>query len=71
MATRPLLAELGCVVVGKMTLLPLVSDLLGEDGVPTDPKHRMLGQLPKMLTEMEWLAVAVANQRAAAGMPVF
>lgn len=60
--------ELGCLPVSKMTGLPLVSSLLNEDGTPVDPSHRMLKQLPEMLTQLEWMAVAMKNQRESTGV---
>eukprot|EP00232_Nephroselmis_pyriformis_P027168 CAMPEP_0182869120 /NCGR_PEP_ID=MMETSP0034_2-20130328/9735_1 /TAXON_ID=156128 /ORGANISM="Nephroselmis pyriformis, Strain CCMP717" /LENGTH=207 /DNA_ID=CAMNT_0025001559 /DNA_START=57 /DNA_END=677 /DNA_ORIENTATION=- len=55
MALRPMLSELGCLPVSKLTAFPLVGDIFGEDGVPKDPAHRMLKQLPNMLVELEWM----------------
>ena len=59
--------ELGCLPVSKMTGLPAVSELLHADGKPVDPSHRMLKQLPDMLNQLEWLAVAMKNQRDLTG----
>lgn len=59
--------ELGCLPVSKMAALPAVSELLTVDGIPFDPSHRMLKQLPEMLNQLEWLAVAMKNQRDLTG----
>ena len=55
--------ELGCLPVSKLCGLPAVSDLLELDGTPKDADHRMLKQLPELLTQLEWMAVAMKNQR--------
>ena len=55
--------ELGCLPVSKLCGLPTVSDLLELDGTPKDADHRMLKQLPELLTQLEWMAVAMKNQR--------
>ena len=68
MALRPFLSELGCVPVNRLCGIPTAHELFGEDGTPTDPEHRMLAQLPSMLNQLEWFAVALANQRAI-GLP--
>merc|ERR1712159_650825 len=64
MALRPLLSELGCLPVSKLAGFPTASDLFNEDGTPKDPSARMLKQLPAMMGQLEWMAVAMANQRA-------
>lgn len=69
MALRPMLAELGCVSVSKLTAFPDPGSLFKEDGTPTDPEARMLKQLPAMMTSLEWTAVAFANMREANGTP--
>jgi NAD(P)H-dependent FMN reductase len=69
MALRPFLSELGCLPVSKLACFPSPTDLFEENGVPKDPEHRMLKQLPQMLTQLEWLTVACCNQRAATGNP--
>mmetsp|Transcript_20665 Transcript_20665/g.61079 ORF Transcript_20665/g.61079 Transcript_20665/m.61079 type:complete len:227 (-) Transcript_20665:220-900(-) len=66
-AARPYLSELGCLPVSKMVHLPSVPEMLKTDGTPVDPNHRMLKQLPGCLHQLEWMAVAMANQRQAAG----
>jgi chromate reductase len=66
-----MLHELGCLPVSKLCGLPAVSEILNTDGTPIDPAHRMLKQLPSMLTDLEWLAVAMKNQRDAVGLPKF
>jgi hypothetical protein len=55
--------ELGCLPVSKLCGLPSPSDLLESDGTPKDANHRMLQQLPELLTQLEWMAVAMKNQR--------
>jgi len=40
-----------------------VSDILEVDGTPKDKDARMLKQLPELLTQLEWMAVAMKNQR--------
>jgi len=69
MALRPLLSELGCLSISKLTGYPSVSDLFNEDGTPKDPENRMLKQLPAQLTELEWVATAFAKMRAEVPMP--
>ena len=64
MALRPLLSELGCLPVSKLCGIPNVTNVLNADGTPSgDEPARPLGQLPKMLGQLEWMAVAMANQR--------
>lgn len=67
MAIQVMCHELGCLPVSKLCGLPSVSDLLESDGAPKDPDHRMLKQLPDLLTQMEWMAVAMKNQREKTG----
>lgn len=55
--------ELGCLPVSKLCGLPEPADLLGPDGTPKDPEHSMLKQLPELLDQLEWMAVAMKNQR--------
>ena len=56
--------ELGCLPVSKLCGLPSPSDLLEADGTPKDANHRLLvEQLPELLTQLEWMAVAMKNQR--------
>jgi chromate reductase len=59
--------ELGCLPVSKLCGIPTVTELLKEDGTPVDPDHRMLKQLPEMLTQLEWMAVAMKKQRLLTG----
>ena len=68
-ALRPFLSELGCLPVSKLACFPFPDDLFEENGTPKDPSHRMLKQLPSLLDQLEWFAVACANQRAASGVP--
>ena len=69
MALRPFLSELGCLPVSKLALLSDPASLLQPDGTPADPAHRALKQLPAMLSELEWFAVALRNQRDRCGPP--
>jgi len=55
--------ELGCLPVSKFCHLPSVSSILNVDGNPIDPMNRMLKQLPDLLDQLEWNAVAMKNQR--------
>jgi len=59
--------ELGCLPVSKLCGVPTVSDLLEEDGTPKANSERMLKQLPAMLDQLEWLAIAMKKQREEAG----
>lgn len=52
MAIQIMCHELGCLPVSKLCGLPGVGDLLDENGVPKDPEHRMLKQLPAMLVSI-------------------
>jgi hypothetical protein len=63
--------ELGCLPVSKLCGLPTVLELLNQDGSPFDPHHRMMKQLPQMLDQLDWMAVAMANQRALTGTNCF
>lgn len=63
MAIQVMCHELGCLPVSKLCGLPAVADLLEPDGTPKDANHRMLKQLPEVLTQLEWMAVAMKNQR--------
>lgn len=69
MAARPFLSELGCLPVSKLTGFPMVNDLFDAEGVPKDPAHRMLNQLPDMLSQLEWTALAFMNMKASAPPP--
>ena len=71
MALRPYLSELGCLPISKLVGFPAVTDLFDEAGAPKDPEARMLNQLPKALTELEWTAVAMKRQRDEFGLPNF
>jgi len=63
MAIQVMCHELGCLPVSKLCGLPAVSALLELDGTPKDADERMLKQLPELLTQLEWMAVAMKNQR--------
>lgn len=62
-----MLHELGCLPVSKICGIPTASELLNEDGSPVEPPNRMLKQLPAMLTQLEWMAVAMKKQRELTG----
>ena len=66
-AIQAMCHELGCLPVSKVVGIPTVTDLFEVDGSPKDPSHRMLKQLPDLLTQLEWMAVAMKNQRDATG----
>lgn len=59
--------ELGCLPVSKLCGMPTVADLLKVDGTPVDPESRMLKQLPDLLDQLEWMAVAMKRQREETG----
>ena len=63
MAIQLMCHELGTLPVSKLCGIPTVSDLLNEDGTPKDEGARMLKQLPGMLDQLEWMAVAMKRQR--------
>lgn len=67
MAIQIMCHELGCLPVSKLCGLPSVSDLLEADGTPKDEGARMLKQLPDLLSQLEWMAVAMKNQRDKTG----
>ena len=67
MQIQALCHELGCLSVSKFCGLPNVSEMLESDGTPKDQDHRMLKQLPALLSQLEWMAVAMKNQRDATG----
>jgi chromate reductase, NAD(P)H dehydrogenase (quinone) len=64
-ALRPFLSELGCLPVSKLAIFPSPEDYLDADGVVSDPNNRMLKQLPELLSQLEWWAMAASNQRDA------
>lgn len=67
MAIQVMCHELGCLPVSSLCGIPTVSAILEKDGKPKDASHRMLNQLPKLMDQLDWMAVAMANQRAATG----
>ena len=66
-ALRPFLSELGCLPVSKMALLPSPNEYLEADGTVKDPENRMLKQIPGVVTQLEWMAIAMKNQLAKYG----
>ena len=68
-ALRPFLSELGCLPVSKLACFPSPDSIFAEDGTVIDPNSRLLRQLPAMLAQLEWFAIACKNQREAAGTP--
>jgi hypothetical protein len=64
MALRPMLSELGCLPVSKLCCIPTANTVFKADGSPEKEDDRLLNQLPDMLTQLEWLAIAMKNQRA-------
>jgi NAD(P)H-dependent FMN reductase len=55
--------ELGCLPVNRMVGIPVVHEVFNVDGTPVDPNNRLLGQLPSMLDQLEWMAIAMKKQR--------
>ena len=68
-ALRPFLSELGCLPVSTMACFSMVGETFEQDGTPKDENHRQLKQLDNLLDQLEWFAIACANQRDASGMP--
>ena len=67
MAIQIMLHELGCLPVSKLCGIPAVSEMLKANGEPVDPDNRLLKQLPELLTQLEWMAIAMGNQRKRTG----
>jgi chromate reductase len=67
MAIQVMCHELGCLPVSKLCGIPTAADIINEDGTPKDPDNRMLKQLPGMLDQLEWMAVAMKRQRDETG----
>lgn len=63
MALRPILSELGAFSVSALCGFPMAGDLFEQDGRAKDVEHRMLKQLPKMLGQLEWTALAMIKQK--------
>jgi NAD(P)H-dependent FMN reductase len=66
-ALRPFLSELGCLPVSAMTHLPTAGALFAADGTPKDCDARVHHQLPKMLAQLEWTAMALKEMAARHG----
>lgn len=64
MAVQPVLHELGCLPVSKLCGFGVVQDIFNEDGSVKDTSNRQLKQLPQLLSQLEWMGIAMANQRA-------
>eukprot|EP00980_Cylindrotheca_fusiformis_P012953 scaffold3236_cov66-Cylindrotheca_fusiformis.AAC.19 len=59
---------LGCLPVSKTVGIPTVEDLLELDGTPKNETSLLLTeQMPEMLNQVEWMAMAMKNQRDLAG----
>lgn len=63
MALRPFLSELGCLPVSKLCCIPSAHTVFKADGSPENPEEKTLNQLPEMLNQLEWMAIAMKNQR--------
>jgi chromate reductase len=63
MALRPVLAELGAFSISALCGFPSAGDLFEQNGAAKDPENRMLKQLPKMLDQLEWTALAMLKQK--------
>ena len=68
-ALRPFLSELGCLPVSAMGCFSMVGDIFEQDGTVKDKDNRQLKQLDGVLAQLEWHAIACANQRKASGTP--
>jgi len=68
-ALRPFLSELGCLPVSKMACFSMFGDIFDQDGTVKDEDSRQLKQLDGLMGQLEWLAIACANQRDASGVP--
>uniref|UniRef100_A0A7S0TAG5 NADPH-dependent FMN reductase-like domain-containing protein n=1 Tax=Pseudo-nitzschia delicatissima TaxID=44447 RepID=A0A7S0TAG5_9STRA len=68
-ALRPFLSELGCLPVSAMGCFSMVGDIFEQDGTVNDKDNRQLKQLDRVLAQLEWHAIACANQREASGTP--
>lgn len=68
-ALRPILSELGCLSVSALVGFASAADLFEDDGTAKNPEHRMLHQLPKMLNQLEFIALAMANQKSICSPP--
>eukprot|EP00164_Ancoracysta_twista_P009170 GFYU01013490.1.p2 GENE.GFYU01013490.1~~GFYU01013490.1.p2 ORF type:complete len:257 (+),score=92.61 GFYU01013490.1:88-771(+) len=62
-ALRPILSELGAIPVSKLCGFPDPNALFESDGTPKDAEARMLKQLPGLMGQLEWMAVAMKKQR--------
>jgi len=62
-----MLHELGCLPVSKLCGIPAAHEVLDAEGNPVNPENRLLNQLPELLDQLEWMAIAMKNQREVAG----
>eukprot|EP00980_Cylindrotheca_fusiformis_P012954 scaffold3236_cov66-Cylindrotheca_fusiformis.AAC.20 len=67
MSIQVMCHELGCLPVSKLVGIPTVADILELDGTPKDMNNRLLKQLPELLDQVEWMAIAMKNQRDLTG----
>ena len=65
---RALTSELGCLSVSRICGIPNAAEAFDEDGIPADPARweKIFGGL---LNQLEWMAIAMKNHRAAVGVP--
>mmetsp|Transcript_15353 Transcript_15353/g.36254 ORF Transcript_15353/g.36254 Transcript_15353/m.36254 type:complete len:214 (+) Transcript_15353:60-701(+) len=63
MNLRAMTGELGCISVSNLVGVPNAASEFGEDGTPVD-KAKWDKMLGRMLSQLEWTAVALKNHRA-------
>lgn len=71
-AIKIMLSELGCCPISKLAGIGTVADVLNEDGTPKEidgKPSRLLGQIPKLLIDLEWWADATRIHRETHGLP--
>lgn len=67
MTLRCFLGELGCISVSNIFGIPQVQNCFDADGKPLD--DRMVSGAQRLISQLDWHAHAMANQRLAAGVP--
>ena len=67
MQLRAFLAEIGCISVKNIFGIPKVQEAIDEEGVPKN--DYMLKGAKKLITELDWMAHAMKNQRDSVGIP--